>query len=569
MTPVQRAAALLCCGLGLAAAAHAQQPADARAASRNGLVLDPLPGFFDAPETPSPASSGRSTAVLVPAAALGVVAPPAVPLAPAPVVAPPAAPALAPAPAKRAAAPVAAPPPARMAPIAPAPTVAPAPSATSLESPPDLLATVERWRPASASCTADVSAAPLTLMAALEQVLCKSPLLNQALLLVDERQAGADAAASQFKPRVSLSAELSSNRIPTTNSGSGYLTSSLTGSLGLSWTLFDFGARAAGLDQARQLVSSARSSQTAVALATVNQALQLYVDAAVAQARLDSLREAEGMARRSLEVAQAKHEAHVASLAEKLQAQTAAEQAALDRVRAEGAFDSARGALAVALGRSADQPLRLAPVASAFPAARLPADTSNWVTAARLAHPRVESARAEMRAQQAVLDRVVAEGKGNLSLFVGVASSRDLSTPGSRFERSTSGSAVASFPLYDGGERRALEAQALAQVENRKSALEATERDVELDLWRNARQAETETRAHTAATQLEDVARRSYEITLGRYRAGVASILELLTTQAAWTSARAQLTQAEVTDAQARLRLLVAAGGVAIAPPAR
>jgi hypothetical protein len=70
-----------------------------------------------------------------------------------------------------------------------------------------------RWRrPCPAAAPAASSARQglqeLTLMAAVEHVLCKSPLLNQALLLVDEQQAGVDLARSAYRPRVSASAEV-------------------------------------------------------------------------------------------------------------------------------------------------------------------------------------------------------------------------------------------------------------------------------------------------------------------------------------------------------------------------
>ena len=55
-------------------------------------------------------------------------------------------------------------------------------------------------------------------------------------------------------------------------------------------------------------------------------------------------------------------------------------------------------------------------------------------------------------------------------------------------------------------------------------------------------------------------ATQSYQITFGRYKAGVGSILELIGTQAALSTARAQLTQAQLAHVQARLRLEVASG---------
>ena len=54
----------------------------------------------------------------------------------------------------------------------------------------------------------------LTLLDAVAYVLCKTPALNQALLLVDEQQAASDVARAAFRPRLSARAELSARGIP-------------------------------------------------------------------------------------------------------------------------------------------------------------------------------------------------------------------------------------------------------------------------------------------------------------------------------------------------------------------
>lgn len=406
----------------------------------------------------------------------------------------------------------------------------------------------------------------LTLMAAVEHVLCKSPLLNQALLLVDEQQAGVELARAAYRPRVSAYAEMSGNRIPSSNSGAGSLSSSVTGSLGVSWVLYDAGVRNANLEQSRQLLASARSAQQVSSINAVNEALRLYVEAATAWARLEAQRETETVARQSLEAAEAKHAAQVASLAEKLQAQTALAQATLDRVRAEGVWDTARGLLAVAMGFSADAPLALAPISAAFPAISARGPLETWVSEARRDHPRVRMARADVLALTARVESVRAEGKGNVQLSLGAGSTRDLGTPGARFEHSLSGYVVASIPLFNKVEQQAREAQAQAQVASREAALAQVERDIESDLWRNARLLETEAQNLTAAKLLLRAATQSYQITFGRYKAGVGSILELISTQVALSNARSQLTQAQLGHAQARLRMEVAAGRVVLNP---
>lgn len=420
--------------------------------------------------------------------------------------------------------------------------------------------------PGSGACRelAPDAATELTLLAAVEHVLCRSPLINQALLLIDEQQAGVDLARSAFRPRISASTEFATNRIPSSNSGAGSLSSSLTGSLGVSWVLYDAGARTAALEQSRQLLSSARSGQHTATLNAVNDALRLYVEAATAWARVEALRDTEAVARQSLQAAQAKHEAQVASLAEKLQAQTALAQATLDRVRAEGVWETARGQLSVAMGFPVNAALTLAPISAAFPAISARGPLAEWIEQAKLAHPRVRGARADVLALKSRLDAVRAEGKGNVQMSVGAGTTRDLGSPGARFEHSLSGYVIASIPLFNQAEQQAREAQVQAQVSSREAGVTQVERDIESELWRNANLLDTETQNLKAAKMLLHAATQSYQITFGRYKAGVGSILELISTQGALSTARSQLTQAQLAHAQARLRLEIASGQVVL-----
>ena len=407
---------------------------------------------------------------------------------------------------------------------------------------------------------ASASLARLTLLDAAAHALCKSPLLGQALQLVNEQQAGVALAQSAYRPRLSAGAELSANRIPSSDSSSGSQRSSATASLGVSWVLYDSGARDANLAQSRSLRDSAIAAGQTAALNALNEVLRLYGDAAGAAARLEALRESESVAKRSLQAAQAKHEALVGSLSERLQAQTALAQAALDRVRGEGAWQTARGLLALSMGLAADQALELAGADDAFPPVDLPSADAQWLAQAKAGHPRLRAARAEVLALQDRLRAVQALDGPTVALGLGVASTRDLRAASGRLSPRLSGSVNASIPLFNQSDQNAREGQVLAQIAAREAAFTQVERDVEADLWRNARLLDTEAQNFESAQLLQAAATQSHDISFGRYKAGVGSILELLATQNALFAARFQLTQAQLGLAQAKLRLAVAAG---------
>ncbi len=401
----------------------------------------------------------------------------------------------------------------------------------------------------------------LTLLDTMAHILCKTPALNQAVLLVNEQQAANEIATAALRPRFSAAAELSARGTPSSNSGAGVLNSSATGSIGLTWVLFDAGARTAAVEQSRQVLRSAQANKEVAVLAALNEALRLYIEASTAFARLSALRETEETARQSEAAAQAKYEAFVVSLSEKLQAQTALAQATLDRVRGEGVWDIARVALTLAMGLPVNQSLQLASIDQAFPAATS-AQIAGLGDAALSEHPRIMAARADVMASRSRLDIVRADARGTVALAASVASTKDLSTSGSGFQSNLSGNVLARIPLFNGDEQRAREAQVMAQILRQEESIIQIERDLSLEASRNLRLLETEKQNLMAARLLFNAASQSYAITIGRYKAGVGSILELLATQSALSNARSQLAQAEITQAQARLRLDVAAGKI-------
>lgn len=407
----------------------------------------------------------------------------------------------------------------------------------------------------------------LSLTDALVGVMCKSPAMRQALLAIQSQQASVALAEYAYRPQLSVNAELAANHTPSSNINASSDAYSLTTSLGLSWVLFDFGVRSANLEQARQSLASSLAGQDNAALATITTTLRTYTDAAAAGTGLEALREAEAVAASSLEVAQAKYDAQVGSLAEKLQAQTALAQARLDRVKAEGVWQAARGALAIAMGLPVSQNIGTAPLEESFPPTAEEPETDQLLAQAREVHPRLRSLRADIKSLQARLDSVRASGRGTVSFNGGALETRGLGADsGFAPDGRINGSVFLNIPLLNGPQQRALESQAVVQIGTRQADLEAAERDIELQIWRAAQQLRTETSNSAAARQLFDTASQGYRVALGRYKAGVGSIVELLTAQSALASARNQVNQAALASANARLTLSISTGRLGARP---
>ena len=436
-----------------------------------------------------------------------------------------------------------------------------APVATSVLTQP------QQWLPAQARCANPVADTPwhsLGLSDAVELVLCQSPALRQALATVTEQRGAVIVSEAAFLPRVSANAELTSNRIPVTNTAASSIGLSFTGSIGLSYTLFDFGQRDAALNAARATLSAALSAQDSALLQSLSDVLRLYVDAASAWARLDATRETERMTMQTRDIAAGRHAALVGSLLEKLQAQTAFSQATLERVRAQGAWDIARGALASAMGRPVTQPMALAPSRGLRGIANSELNFASLRNEALAQHPKLYALRAERTSLLARLDALKAESRGIVELSSNLGLTKNF-TGGGGTDKALGASLSASIPLFNRTLQQGRELQIAAQITSKEAALLASEREIELELWRASQLATGESENLRAARELQDNADTTYNIALGRYRSGVGAMLEMLSAQSALAQANTSSAQAEINTIASRIRLSLAAGRMQLA----
>ncbi len=417
----------------------------------------------------------------------------------------------------------------------------------------------QRWQPGTSTCT---NRQPprwdrLTLDDALAHTLCQSPSLRQALADVAEQSAGVDIGEIASRPRWSASAEYSGARNFNSFGSSGR---TLSASLGLSWVLFDFGQRSASLQAARQTLAAALTAQDNTVLDAVRELVRLYGEGVVAAAALEASQEAEASAEQTAAAALARYQAQVGNQIDRLQAQTALAQATLERVRAQSAWETARGQLALALGGDIAQPLRLADWET-WALQRLPApDLQTLRQEARLQHPLLRSTQAQIDALRARLEAVQAEGKGSVSLSASGGGSRNWGAAGNGNIPTANAAVVASIPLFNGRESDAQARQVLAQIAAREAEREAVKRDIDNQLWQAHQAWRTSQQSLQSSERLLESATATHRVAQGRYKAGVGSMQDLLSAQSILADARRQRVGALVEQLTAQTQLSLAVG---------
>ena len=403
-------------------------------------------------------------------------------------------------------------------------------------------------RPA-AVCDAAAPSGPITLAQAVERALCANPATRSAWLTARLRAAELGQAYSAYLPSLSLSGSLSRD-------GARMLPSDRSAwQLGMDaqYLLYDFGGRAAQRDAAEALLAAARASQDVSVRQLYLQTVTAYFDLLTAQGAVTVAREAEASALAALKAATARVAAGTAIPFDRLQAKTVYTQRQIDRIRAEGEAERMQGELAALMGDARQTGFSVIDSEAAFSQAPdLSTKVDGLIEAALSRRPDLRAAEATVLAQQAGVRSAKAAGKPSLSAFYD-AQRQD---SGSLTATSSSVGINLTIPLFTGYRNTYQIAAAQTQADLAVAERDRVANQVALDVWRAYYSVKSETEADSRSADLVESAVAAEKLALGRYRAGLGILLDVL-------SAQANLAQARQTQLQTRLGLRVARAGLA------
>lgn len=375
---------------------------------------------------------------------------------------------------------------------------------------------------------------PLELPDLVNLALCNNPQTRVAWAnsLIQAAQVGVSKAG--YLPSLALSATADHNFSENTTSENQH-------NIGvtLSYLLYDFGSRAANLENARQLLAAASATQDSTVQAVFLAAVQAYYQTQATYARLDAALESERAARESFAAAEARYKAGSATPADKLQAQTAYSQATLNRITAEGGLRNAQGTLANMIGLDANRKVSISPANTIEAPKDFEGDVNALIEEARKLRPDLQAAAAQVKAAEASAEAARAAGRPSISL---TASANQYNISGIDSHSSMVGINV-NVPIFSGYSTTYSVRAAEAQVDARNAQLEQLRLQVALDVWTAYQNLATATQSLRTTADLLDSAQQSERVALGRYKAGVGSILDVLNAQSALASSRQQRIQ--------------------------
>ena len=382
------------------------------------------------------------------------------------------------------------------------------------------------------TCTTTDLSKSLGLSDVVMAALCNNPQTNIAWQTSLYQAAQVGVSRSAYLPTLSASGSILQSESSETRNGD-----QENISVTLSYLLYDFGKRDATYDNARALLDAALFSENDTIQSVFLSAVEAYYTLFGSNASLEATLEAERSALESLNAAKTRYSVGTSTPADTLQAQTAYSQAMLNRIQAQGSVKSAQGGLASILGMMPDTTILLQNPRLAIPDIAFESNIRALMDEAQRLRPDLMAASAKIKAYEAQLKAAKADHMPSFSLS---ATSGNTDTVFNTSQRSSSIGLYVSIPIFSGFNTKYKVQAAQQQLKISEAEYEKLSQDANLDVYKTYQTLISETQATRTSNDLVASAQASYDLALGRYKAGVGTILDLLSAQSALASAKQQ-----------------------------
>lgn len=380
--------------------------------------------------------------------------------------------------------------------------------------------------------------ASLELPQIIDLALANNPVTRSTWLQARIAQANLGSVRAAYLPTIDLSASLTRSH----SSSTGTATTFSGPALSLDYLLFDFGGRNAAAEAARQTLIAADYSHNQAIQDVILNVEQAYYDHLAAKALLTAQAATIKERQTSLNSANARHTAGVATIADVLQARTALSQAQLTYETIEGNLRRLQGAIATLMGLPVSTPLVVGDLPLDVPAHQVEDAVDSLLARAVSERPDLAAARAAIERARARVQ--VARSEGLPSIGLGASAGPVFTNGFSQHSTPYSAGLSLRFPLFTGF-RNTYDVRA-AQLETQLAAEDARnlEQQIGLQVWTSYYALQTAMQRLKTSRDLLRDATESVDVASGRYREGIGNILDLLTAQAALENARAEEVQA-------------------------
>lgn len=315
--------------------------------------------------------------------------------------------------------------------------------------------------------------------------------------------------------------------------------------LELNYTIFDFGRRASHLDVSRARLLNANFGFNDTHRRVLVGVSRGYYQLIEAQGREVAARVALANAQTVQSAAEERLRTGLGTLPDALEARSATAQADLQLQQEIGAEEIARGDLATLLALPASTPIRVQPIESVEVPSQI-ADTIEDLTRRALAgRPDLMQRVEELKASEAEIHGARSAYLPTLSFSGNNAHLRAWGAldgaPGSYASaRVWDAKLSLNWDLFDGLRRENELRQARANQEAAEAEVKVAQDQVEDEVWAAYSNAKTAFRRRAAAVELLSASTESYNAALDSYRAGVRTLIDVVSAQKVLAAAQSE-----------------------------
>jgi TolC family type I secretion outer membrane protein len=349
---------------------------------------------------------------------------------------------------------------------------------------------------------------------------------------------------SEYYPEIDFGANVTRQKATTFGGASTFFQTSYGPSAALSWLLLDFGGRSGDIEEARQELFASDWTHNAILQRVVLEVTSSFYLYGNAKELLVAQEASVAESQRNYDAANERHAAGVATIADVLQAKTALSQDTLALETVRGQIQTIRGQLATAIGVPANIPVEIADLPETVDVNQVTGSIDALIEEAQRERPDLGAARAEAEKASAHISTTRAELLPTISAFGSANRISYASPPGVPYRTTYTGGIQLSVPIFDGFRRVYDVRQAEEDARAARALAETLEQQVILQVWTSYFNVRTAAQRVQTSRDLLASAGQAADVTSGRYRSGVGSILDLLTSQRNLALARAQDVQA-------------------------
>jgi TolC family type I secretion outer membrane protein len=418
----------------------------------------------------------------------------------------------------------------------------------------------------SASCniTKDVRRDALNLGDVVELAMCNNTSTRSAWLGSQIGEMTYAKSISAYFPNITASGTMSHTKnyvVEPSNSATPHQKDN-SGGLNLSWLLFDFGAREAGVVQAYSAMNSARFQYNTVLQQTAYDAISAYYQVLSNIEALSAAEMNEQATKKSFELASKKFALGMNSKADQLQAETAFVQAQLDLTRQERSLKNAKASLARLLGLPPSLDFSVAKSEGDVSSRAISDNVDDIIQVALKKRPDLLSSEADVSAAKAAMVRSGLSWLPSVSARAGIASGFD--DDYEMQNKNYSASVTVSMPIFTGFEDTYSYRTASLQYDQAREAYRAAQQNVELGVVNAYNEYQTSLKSLTLAQKMYESAIENEAVASGSYQAGKGDIIRLMEAQSKLILARKERIAARYGVDTAKIALLRAAGELSL-----